>query len=70
MPLMQIAASSGVSTPLSVAIAVEIEPTVKLFLFREIKENVSKKVFSEAERVGKFISGRDVQIEKCNHMVL
>lgn len=44
-------------------------PTVKLFLFKDVKKQDEKKIESKAKNIGKFIAGREVEIRKCKDMV-
>lgn len=44
-------------------------PTVKIFLFEKVGSTVSKEIHSHAEKIGKFISGNEVQIKECRSMV-
>jgi len=45
------------------------EPTVKIHLFEKVKSVVLKEISSEAKKIGKFISGKEVQIKQCRSMV-
>jgi predicted DNA-binding transcriptional regulator len=47
----------------------EKEPTVKILLFEKTKPNVLKEIHSKARKIGKFISGDDVQIKQCRSMI-
>ncbi|UCE36571.1 MAG: AlkZ family DNA glycosylase [Thermoplasmata archaeon] len=47
----------------------EKEPTVKILLFEKAESNVLKEINSQAKKIGKFISGEDVQIRQCRSMV-
>jgi len=44
-------------------------PAVKIFLFEKMRTTVSKEIHSHAEKIGKFISGNEVQIKECRSMV-
>ena len=44
-------------------------PAVKIFLFEEVRTNVSKEIRSHAGKIGKFISGSEVQIKECRSLV-
>ncbi len=45
------------------------EPFLKIFLFNDVKANILKEIYSKAENVGTFISGKEVQIRKCDSMI-
>lgn len=45
------------------------EPLVKLFLFKEVKRSVLRKIISKAHIIGEFIAERKVKIKKCDSMV-
>jgi hypothetical protein len=45
------------------------EPVVKLFLFEPMGRDALDKVHVEAQRLGRFIAGREVQIRECDAMV-
>jgi len=45
------------------------EPLVKLFLFKEVKRSVLRKIISKAHIIGDFIAEREVKIKKCASMV-
>ena len=45
------------------------KPSVKLLLFEEIGADVLDKIYSEAQRVGEFMAGKEVQIKECRSMV-
>lgn len=47
----------------------EHEPIVKIFLFSRVNPEVSKEISSKAKKIGKFISGKDVQVKRCRSMV-
>ena len=42
---------------------------VKIFLFNDIKATILKEIYSKARNVGTFISGKEVKIKKCDHMI-
>jgi len=44
-------------------------PAVKTFLFEKVESIVSKEIHSHAEKIGKFISGNEVQVKECRSMV-
>ena len=46
------------------------EPIVKIFLLEKVNHEVSKEIYSEAKKIGKFISGKEVQVKRCRSMVL
>jgi hypothetical protein len=45
------------------------EPVVKLFLFADCESRVLREVYSKAQNIGRFISGKEVQLKKCDSMV-
>lgn len=45
------------------------EPMIKLFLFDEVEERVLSKIYSEAKKIGKFITDKEVKIKECNTMI-
>ena len=45
------------------------EPSVKLFLFEDVEENVYREICLKAQKTGKFISDKEVQIKECDSMV-
>jgi len=45
------------------------EPSVKLFLFEEVERSVLRKIYLKAQKIGKFISDKEVQIKECESMV-
>ena len=47
----------------------EQEPTVKILLFERAGPNVLREIYSRAKKIGKFISGKEVQIKQCRSMV-
>jgi hypothetical protein len=44
-------------------------PIVKIFLFSRVNPEVSKEIQSKAKKIGKFISGKDVQVKRCRSMI-
>jgi hypothetical protein len=44
-------------------------PTIKIFLLRKVGSVVLKKIYSLAEKIGKFISGKVVHFKECRSMV-
>lgn len=44
-------------------------PAVKMLLFSKVKSNTLIEIYSKAEKIGKFISGKEVQIKQCRSMV-
>ncbi len=47
----------------------EKEPTVKILLFEKVRSSISEEIYSKAKKIGKFISGKEVQIKQCRSMV-
>ena len=47
----------------------EKEPAVKILLFERARSNVLREIYSRAKQIGKFISGKEVQIKQCRSMV-
>ena len=47
----------------------EGEPLVKIFLFETVERNATKEIRLKAREIGKFISGKDVEIKDCDSMV-
>ena len=45
-----------------------IELTIKIFLFEPIKENTLEQIYSNAKRIGEFISREKVEIKECRSM--
>jgi hypothetical protein len=45
------------------------EPLVKIFLFRDCESRVLRELYSKAQNIGRFISGKEVQLKKCDSMV-
>ncbi len=45
------------------------EPAVKILLFEEIENSVLHEIRSKAQKIGKFISGKEVKIQECNSMI-
>jgi hypothetical protein len=45
------------------------EPIVKIFLLEKINPELSKKIHSKAKKIGRFISGKEVQVKRCRSMV-
>ncbi|MFX1448733.1 MAG: winged helix DNA-binding domain-containing protein [Promethearchaeota archaeon] len=43
-------------------------PLLKLYLFKKIEEPIMKKIILEGNRIGKFITGQDIDIKKCKKM--
>jgi hypothetical protein len=38
-------------------------------LFEKARSNVLREIYSKAKKIGKFISGKEVQIKQCRSMV-
>jgi len=47
----------------------DAEPTVKIFLFEEAEGSVLREIYLKAQKIGKFIAEKEVQIKECNSMV-
>jgi len=47
----------------------EVEPSVKVFLFKEVEGSVLEEIYLKAQKVGKFIADKEVQIVECASMV-
>jgi uncharacterized protein YcaQ len=45
------------------------EPSVKILLFDKIKNTALIEICSKAQKIGKFITGKEVQIRECSSMV-
>jgi hypothetical protein len=45
------------------------DPVVKLFLFGPIGQDALDKVYAQAQRLGRFMAGREVQVRECDAMV-
>ncbi len=45
------------------------EPIVKIFLLEKVNPEVSKEISSKAKKIGRFISGKEVQVNRCRSMV-
>ena len=45
------------------------DPVVKLFLFEPIGRDALDKVYAQAQRLGRFIASREVQVRECDAMV-
>jgi len=45
------------------------DPVVKLFLFRHIGQDALDGISAQAQRLGRFIAGREVRIRECDTMV-
>jgi hypothetical protein len=43
--------------------------TVKIFLFSKVSPDVKKQISSKAKKIGRFISGKDVRVQRCQSMV-
>lgn len=50
--------------------AEDTEPLVKLFLFEEFEGGVLREIYLKAQKTGKFIADKNVQIKECDIMVL
>ncbi len=49
--------------------AEDTEPSVKLFLFEEFEESVLREIYLKAQKIGRFIADKEVQIKECYSMV-
>jgi len=47
----------------------DMEPLVKIFLFEEVKGSVLREIYLKAQKIGKFIADKEVQIKECDSMV-
>jgi len=47
----------------------DLEPLVKLFLLEEVEGSVVKEIYLKAQKIGRFIADKEVQIRECNSMV-
>jgi len=45
------------------------KPLVKLFLFEKVEGDALKKIYLEAQRIGKFIADGEVRIKECSSMI-
>ncbi|UCG03208.1 MAG: AlkZ family DNA glycosylase [Candidatus Heimdallarchaeota archaeon] len=45
------------------------KPLIKLFLFKEVNDNVIGKIYQKAKQIGTFISDKEVTIKECNSMI-
>ena len=50
-------------------IAEKPKPLLKMFIFEKSGENLVKSLISEGKKVGKFITGQDVDIVMCKDMM-
>ena len=44
-------------------------PLIKLHLFKEIKEELMKKIEAQGKKIGKFLTGENVKIKECEEMI-
>ena len=42
---------------------------VKLFLFERVERSLLREIYSEARRIGRFITGEEVRIRECDSMI-
>ena len=47
----------------------DLEPLVKLFLLEEVEGSMLKQIYLKAQKIGRFIADKEVQIRECNSMV-
>ena len=45
------------------------EPSVKILLFEDAENSVLHEIRSKAQKIGKFIAGKEVQIKECDSMI-
>ena len=45
------------------------EPVVKILLLEEAENSVLSEIYSKAQKIGKFITGTEVQIKECDSMI-
>ena len=45
------------------------DPVVKLFLFEPIGQDALDGIYAQAQRLGRFMAGREVQVRECDAMV-
>ena len=47
----------------------DAKPIVKLFFFDEVEESILREIYSKAQKMGRFIANKEVQIKECHSMV-